>query len=127
MTATPAVFSQEAAQRPDQQVSASGVKYVSGGIGAGARQAMNGVRKEYNLRLTFARPGTDEYLSDVHVRAENNQGISVLDALSHGPFLFARLPPGTYRISAAFDGETQDRRITVSMDHPKGLVFYFAD
>ena len=126
MMASHSVFSQESIRNPEPQVSAAGVEYVSGGIGAGSQQAMNDIRKQYNLRLTFARPGSGEYLSDVHIRAEDNHGQSVLDTNSHGPFFFARLPPGTYHITAGFEGKTQDRHITISKGHPKGLNFYFA-
>lgn len=127
MSAASATFSQELVHRPAQQVSTSGVKYVSGGIGAGSQQAMEGMRSEYNLRLTFARPGSGEYLSDVRVRAEDSRGQTVLDGLSQGPLFFARLPSGKYRITVGFEGKTQDRHITISKGHPKGLVFYFAE
>ena len=126
MTASHSVLSQESIRNPDPQISAAGVKYVSGGIGAGSQQAMNDIRKQYNLRLTFARPGSGEYLSDVHVRVDDSHGRSVLNTNSHGPFFFAGLPPGTYHITAGFEEKTQDRHITISKDHPKGLNFYFA-
>ncbi|WP_434667053.1 carboxypeptidase regulatory-like domain-containing protein [Paraburkholderia sp. A3BS-1L] len=127
MTATYAALPQEAIQRQEQQVSVSGVKYVSGGIGSSSQQAMNRVRKEYDLRLTFARSGTGEFLSDVHVRAEDAHRKLVLDVLSHGPLLFAHLPSGTYRVTAAFNGNTLVRRVKISTNHPKELVFYFAE
>lgn len=102
------------------------MKYVSGGIGTGSQQAMERVRKDYNLRLTFARPGSGEYLSDVQVRAENSSGEAALDVVSHGPLLFARLPAGSYRIKADFEGKTLVRAVTIRKGHSRGLIFYFA-
>ncbi|MFM0418837.1 carboxypeptidase regulatory-like domain-containing protein [Paraburkholderia aromaticivorans] len=126
MTTVSAAFSQEISHALESQVTASGVKYVSGGIGAGSQQAMERVRKDYNLRLTFARPGSGEYLSDVRVRAENNSGETALDVVSHGPLLFARLPAGSYRVKADFEGKTQVRAVTIRKGHSRGLIFYFA-
>lgn len=126
VAAASTAFSQETSHALDSQVSASGVKYVSGGIGAGSQQAMERVRKDYNLRLTFARPGSGEYLSDVRVRAENSSGEAALDVVSHGPLFFARLPAGKYRIKADFEGKTQVRPVTIRKGHSRGLIFYFA-
>ena len=54
-------------QQTSHALGAPGVKYVSGGIGAGSRKVMEHVRKDYNLRLTLARSGSGGYLLDVHV------------------------------------------------------------
>ncbi len=126
MAAASTAFSQEASRPTEPQVSTSGVKYVSGGIGAGSQQAMERVRKDYNLRLTFARPGSGEYLSDVRVRAENSSGEAALDVVSHGPLFFARLPAGSYRIKADFEGKAQVRPVTIRKGHSRELIFYFA-
>ena len=106
MAAASTASSQETSHALESQVTASGVKYVSGGIGAGSQQAMERVRKDYNLRLTFARPDSGEYLSDVRVRAENSSGEAPLDVVSHGPLFFASLPGGKHRIKADFEGKT---------------------
>lgn len=125
MMATNGAFSQQGLQHPQPQISRAGVQYVSGGIGLGSQQEMKRIRKDYNLRLTFARPGSGEYLSDVRVRAENSRRRPVLDVHSRGPFFFARLPSGMYHITAEFEGKSQDRVTRISEGYPREIVFYF--
>ncbi len=108
------------------QTTPSGIEYVSGGIGDRQQDAMNVMRKDYNLRLTFARPGSGEYLADVRVMIENADNAKVLDTTSPGPLLFAKLPPGAYRITAEFEGQRQVKKATIQDGQPKGLVYRFA-
>lgn len=120
---TSTAFSEETSHALDSQVTASGVKYVFGGIGAGSQQAMERVREDYNLWLTFARPGWGEYLSDVRVLSGNSSGEAALDVVSHGPLFFARLPAGKHRIKADFEGKAQVRPVTIRKGHSRGLIF----
>jgi len=108
------------------QTAPSGIEYVSGGIGDRQQEAMKVMRKDYNLRLTFARPGSGEYLADVRVTIENADNAKVLDITSPGPLLFAKLPPGAYRIAAEFEGQRQVKKVTIQDGHPRGLVYRFA-
>jgi hypothetical protein len=79
------------------------VAYVSGGIGDEGVAAMREVEPGYNLRLTFAM-GSRQYLADVRVKLEDPQGRTVLDAVSEGPYFFAKVPAGHYRIVADAEG-----------------------
>ncbi|CAG2155298.1 carboxypeptidase-like regulatory domain-containing protein [Cupriavidus numazuensis] len=108
------------------QTTPSGIEYVSGGIGDGQQDAMKVMRKDYNLRLTFARPGSGEYLADVKVIIENADNAKVLETTSRGPLLFAKLPPGAYRITAEFEGQRQVKKATIRDGQPRGLVYRFA-
>src|SRR5713101_7974110 len=76
------------------QKTPAGIEYVAGGIGEGREKAMKSMRKDYNLRLTFARPKTGAYLADVKVTIESPKKEKVLDVVSPGPLLFANLPNG---------------------------------
>ena len=72
-----------------------GVDTLSGGVGEGGRQA----HPEYSLKLVFAL-SSGTYLSDVQVEILDQDGRSVLKAATRGPWLFAKLSPGTYRVVA---------------------------
>ncbi|WP_133061254.1 carboxypeptidase regulatory-like domain-containing protein [Paraburkholderia hospita] len=109
------------------RTSASAVQFISGGIGAGSREAMERLRPKYDLRLTFARPGSGEYLSDVTVDIKDAKGDTVLHEITEGPLFFAKLPQGTYRVVAEFEGITLVKTITLSGEKPRGAVFYFAN
>jgi hypothetical protein len=96
--------------QPQQQ---NGVSYISGGVGQDEQNAMRALRSDYNLRLTFATKQTGAYRSDVQLDVVDAKGNSVLSVANTGPMLFARLPPGVYRISASAEGKTFKRSVKV--------------
>lgn len=117
-------FSEEASV-VQLQTAASGIEYVSGGVGVAEKNAMEALRKNYNLRLTFARPRSGAYLVDVKVMIENGKKEKVLNVVSHGPLFFAKMPAGTYKVTAEFEGNSQAKTATVGGGQPRGLVYYF--
>lgn len=68
--------------------------------------------KEYNLHLLFAIK-SGAYLADVKVTIQNAKGHTVLDAVSDGPWFYAKLAPGKYTVKADVDGKVQARTVTV--------------
>jgi hypothetical protein len=55
--------------------------------------------------------------------ARDANGSSVLSDFADGPFLFANLPPGTYRVTAALAGDAKTRAIRVG--HGAASIHYF--
>jgi hypothetical protein len=101
--ATPAVAAQ-----PKEQ---NGVTYINGGVGTDEQNAMKALRADYNLRLTFATKQTGAYRSDVQLDIADARGASVLSVANTGPMFFAKLPAGTYKISASAEGKTFKRSV----------------
>jgi hypothetical protein len=101
-----------------------GVAYVSGGVDTTQQQAIKEMRKDYNLQLLFALKG-GAYLSDVKVKIQDSAGKSVLETVSSGPFLLARLPPGTYQVTADFHGKAQTRSAGVKSGGISDLNFFW--
>ena len=91
------------------------VQYVSGGIGLDESEAMKAAAKDYPLALTFAaqRDGKADYVANVAVTISDAQGKAVLQATAEGPYMLVKLPAGSYKISATYDGQAQDREVTV--------------
>jgi hypothetical protein len=85
--------------------------YVSGGTGLEDRERLAAALPGYNLKVVTAG-AQGEYLADAHVRVFDAAGKAVLDATLDGPWLLARLPPGSYRVTAEIGGE-QRRTHTV--------------
>ncbi|MDB6084134.1 MAG: carboxypeptidase regulatory-like protein, partial [Gammaproteobacteria bacterium] len=56
--------------------------------------AIKQVAAQYPLELEFARTAIpqNEYVTDVKVLIKDHQGTLVLDTISDGPFLLAKLP-----------------------------------
>jgi len=88
---------------PSTERTATGIPYVSGGVGIDEWDALRAVSGDYNLRVTCAlREGN--YLSDVHVTIQNATGATVLETIPQGPWLFSKLPPGKYTVIANSQG-----------------------
>jgi hypothetical protein len=96
------------AAQPKQQ---NGVSYINGGVGHDEQEAMRALRADYNLQLTFATKQTGAYRSDVQLDIADAKGASVLSVANTGPMFFAKLPAGTYRISASAEGKTFKRSV----------------
>lgn len=88
------------------------VPYVSGGIGQDEVDAMRKIAGEYNVRLTFTGK-SGEYLSDVDTHIRSTDGAVAFAVVSEGPLLYVRLPRGSYRVSASYNGVLQQTAITV--------------
>ena len=106
--------------------SPEGISYASGGVGDSSQQAMEVIRKDFNLHITFARPKSGDFITDVQVGIENAHHEQIVNTVSSGPFFFADLPTGRYRITADAGGKSQTRSVSVTKGHTRGLVLYFA-
>jgi len=89
------------------------VSYVSGGIGLDESSAIKTAEKDFTLSLLFAQTKRGEYLADVKVDIRDNEGALLLEAVSEGPMLLARLSAGTYKISAEHEGTTLVKTVRV--------------
>jgi len=101
--------------------------YISGGIGEEERASMEASRDYFNLRLAFAARGSGEYLSSVRVRIADLNGGELLDTVTDGPLFYARLAPGTYRVTAAYGDEPQERRVRIGGAGAADLVLYWVE
>ena len=82
-----------------------GITFVSGGIADDWQQSMEAQRGQYNLHLLFAQVGTGAYFANIPVEIRDSSGHTVLNAISQGPFFYARLKPGSYRVTATHAGQ----------------------
>jgi hypothetical protein len=110
------------AQLPPTQ-NINGVEYVSGGIGQEESSAFRQAKSQYPLALTFATvsegSAASPFASNVQVVIRNRQDATVLNTNSDGPYLLARLEPGSYKVFATYEGQTQSRDITIK---PSGTL-----
>jgi hypothetical protein len=100
------------------------VSFVSGGVGEEERQQIEKLSADYPLQLLFATKGSpNEYLADVKVQIKDKDGKMVLDAVSQGPFLLAKMPAGKYSISADSEGVVKRQTVQVTAAKPQRVVF----
>lgn len=101
------------------------VQYVSGGIGLDESEAMKAAAKDYPLSLTFAaqRDGKADYVANVAVVIQDGHGKQVLQAEAQGPYMLVKLPAGSYKVSATYNGKAQEREVNVQNSGTARAVF----
>ena len=117
------------AQTPVVQAQ-GGVRYVSGGVGVGERLELAALHAEFNVHMTFAVKRAGNFIADVAVHVENAEAVkgkALLDALSEGPWFYARLAPGRYRLRATYGDRAQTRNFTVRAGRHTELYLYWDD
>lgn len=93
-----------------------GFPYLSGGVSSNERQIMEGLGKDYNVKITFAERG-GAYLADVSLIITGTKGTEIVAATANGPWFFIQLPPGRYTVKATFNGQTKSTdAFTVAKD-----------
>lgn len=107
-----------------QQGEFQGVPYLSGGVSLEEREQLFFTAADYNLRLLFAEKG-GSYLSDTEVVVTTRDGRKVLELIAQGPFVFARLPAGEYRVAATNAGKQQVRDLRLSTKGQRQAAFYW--
>jgi hypothetical protein len=86
---------------------------VAGGVGVNARARLsNEAGPDHNVKMVFSL-NTGNYLSDVHVRVTDQSGRPMIDGTAHGPWLYARLPAGTYTATASYRGQSVTEKFSV--------------
>jgi len=99
------------------------VSYISGGIGLDESTAVKAAKNDFTLSLLFAQTKRGEYLADVNVSIRDKDGALMLEAVSDGPMLLARLPAGIYKISAEHQGTVLAKTVRVDAKRVAHAVF----
>ena len=115
----------DSGSEPEVQTS-NGIPYVSGGFGLEERAELRAIGKTDNLELSFAQQNKD-YIGGAEVLIKDKNGTEVLEAVSDGPLLFARLPEGVYIVEATAMGKTLEQTVHVPSKGQARLYFTWKD
>jgi hypothetical protein len=99
-----------AADQPD-----SDVRVRSGGVGSDERAALLAEHGDYNLRLAFAAT-QGAYIAGVQIKLFQQRDGAYREVYAgsvDGPWFFARVTPGRYRVDATYGGVTRTRELQV--------------
>jgi hypothetical protein len=124
LTLAACLSSQTALAAPPTPKQQNGVSYLTGGVGQEEQAAMRALRADNNLQLTFATQKTGAYRSDVQLDIADAKGAALLSVANAGPMFYAKLPPGTYRISASAEGKTFKRTVKLG-NAPKEMTLHW--
>jgi hypothetical protein len=108
---TAAMGSSAPAQPALQQM--NGIAYMSGGVGADERHALDAMRGQFNLKVTVAAP-TGEFIAPDQLRLSNQQGRTLVETKPDGPVFLAKVPPGAYSVAITHAGQQVTRPVMVS-------------
>ena len=117
-------FASELSIPPPEAKTYQGITYLSGGVGLDERETLSHIGQDYDLKLGFAEKAGN-YLSDVEVRIKDAGSNTILEAVSQGPWFFAKLPAGKYTILATMKGETRQQVARVTTHGQTSLYFYW--
>jgi hypothetical protein len=91
----------------------NGVKYLTGGVGMDERATIQKMAKgNYNLQFVFAKT-SGPYLADIMVDIQGKDGKHLVDTSAAGPWFFAKLPSGQYKITVIHAGKPEVRHLVV--------------
>mgnify|MGYP006296639219 CR=1 FL=1 len=96
--------------------------FVTGGVGLDEIAQLSAVSSQYSLKLVFALKAGN-YLADVAVTVKDAKGGKIIDTVTQGPWLLAKVPPGAYTVTATFDGKPVTQSTTVKANARREVVF----
>lgn len=91
------------------------IQVRSGGVGSDERAELMAARGDYNLRLAFAST-RGPYVAGVDVKLyQQRDGVyrEIYSGGPNGPWFYARVRPGRYRVEATYGGVTRTRELQV--------------
>ncbi len=99
-------------------------KYVNGGIGDGQTRYMKSIAKNWSMRIMFSQLKADEFISGVNLLITDNRNATFLQLDSAGPLTYVQLPPGSYRVTASFEGQSQARKVVIGGKNNKSDLHF---
>ena len=104
------------------------VSYVTGGIPYEQIPAFTKARGQYPLQVEiYQKSGAkNEFTADAGVKLiAAKSGDIVLDANTEGPYLWAKVPPGQYRLQVTLNGQMKESRVNVGNAQAARAVVVF--
>ncbi len=121
------VLSTDSAALPAEEVQGN-ISFVTGGVGEDEAAMLKRAAAGYPLQMQFVQKAwpRDEFLADVKVRIRDRSKNVLLDTVSQGPFLLARLPAGTYQLEAEHEGVVKRQTVSIRAGKHERAVFVWA-
>ena len=100
------------------------VEYLAGGLNEKQANAIKRASQDFPLELVFRQKvnGKEKDLYDVPVTITDVGGKVVFKGDSPGPYFIARLPKGTYTVTAHWDDWNFSKQVTIGGDRDR-VVF----
>lgn len=104
---------------PLEIMTSGGVVFVSGGIGDEEMEMLKSREHEFNVKIMLSAP-KGEFVSNITLRILDNKDTPLVGIPDAGPYVYAKMQPGTYFIeTTGASGEKKKDKIVVT---DKGMV-----
>jgi hypothetical protein len=100
--------------------------WVSGGVSADERDEMILALPDHNLKVLTAAEQSGAFLAGAQVVVRDAGGRTVFETTLDGPWLLARLTPGSYQLIATLGGKPQTRTFTVPAGGRREIFLYWS-
>ena len=111
----PGITWADVSDKPPQR-SSGYVPFMTGGVGVDEREALFAASNDYGLKLSFAAKDETTLVSDVTVIIATTRGEQVMLMKGMGPYVFVKLEPGDYTITASSRDQVLEQTARVSAD-----------
>jgi len=97
--------------------------YLNGGIGTEEADAIRMKAASYPLRITFSQGKDGRSIAGATVSITDSKGNQVFELQDAGPILYVKLPNGSYKMKAEYEGVSLNKNIALA--GKKGINVYF--
>jgi len=103
------------------------MSYVTGGIPYEQIPSFQQARGQYSLNIeVYEKAGAkNEFTADALVKLFDRSGNVVLDAKTEGPFLWAKVPPGQYKLQTTLNGKMKESRVAINSSGSTRAIVVF--
>lgn len=105
------------------QITESGVRYITGGIGQDEVEEMHGMATQFSLNILFSEGAVGRAVDGANVEIFNGQGKLVFAIDAANPLLYVDLPVGKYKVLASYNGIQQGHAVNIPNSKNQRLIF----
>ena len=90
-----------------------GIRYLTGGLGAGERAWLEQHGASYPVTLQFSKGKRGAFVSSVEVMIQSRNGQTQFEATTDGPLIYIDLPNGNYEVTTRYRGQERTFNLRV--------------
>lgn len=112
---------------PKTLISATGLSFMTGGIGSDDALEMRSYAKKFTLNLIFSEGTIGRLATDINVNIYDEQDRMAFRIKGAKPMLYVNLPAGTYTILASNNGIKLRHKLTIDGAKNQRVILNWKD
>jgi hypothetical protein len=114
LSATIATAAEDSTTTPATVDVAADSNYLNGGIGTEEADAIRLKAASFPLRITFSQGKDGKSIAGATVSITDSKGKSVFELGDAGPILYVKLPNGSYKLKAEYQGVSLNKNVALA-------------